>query len=59
MLINFALDALDHEMVIPRSPPMPAPVKMIQDLTNSDEEGVKVSIGPPTPAILAYIQRSV
>ncbi|KAM6529964.1 hypothetical protein FALCPG4_008086 [Fusarium falciforme] len=41
-------DALDHEMVIPRSPPMAAPVKMIQDLTNSDEEGVKIK--PDAPA---------
>ncbi|RMJ19407.1 hypothetical protein BHE90_000239 [Fusarium euwallaceae] len=41
-------DALDHEMVIPRSPPSTTPVKIIQDLTNSDDEGVKVK--PDAPA---------
>lgn len=34
---------------------MVAPVKMIQDLTNSDEEGVKASIGPTKLVILAYM----
>ncbi|RSL60984.1 hypothetical protein CEP54_006459 [Fusarium duplospermum] len=40
-------DALDHEMVIPRSPPSATPVKIIQDLTNSDDEGVKVKLDAP------------
>ncbi|KAJ4329303.1 hypothetical protein N0V84_000198 [Fusarium piperis] len=47
-LTKSALDALDHEMVIPRSLPTAVPVKMIQDLTNSDEEGVKIK--PDVPA---------
>lgn len=41
-------DALDHEMVVPRSPPSAAPIKIIQDLTNSDEEGGKIK--PEAPA---------